>query len=260
MLELPPRLPSRERAALKMLLAGERVAECGEAGEYLVSSQSQSGSYRVKLASETLEGVSCTCRDFLDRLAPCKHIYVVQHWLYDPPEEQAAWLARVSGLLARPKRPFYSLAQQEEGRLFPILLRELCTGIGEPAREPGAAGRPPTPMRDQAFCSLQKIFTGFSARRTKEQRVQAAIAGKIDAVPYFDVSSKFLLRPESTPILLDLVARSALPLKAIEDRCAVDSTGFRTTLFHHYREEKYNPQRKNIWLKCHALVGIRTER
>jgi transposase len=259
MLELPERMPSRERAALKMLLAGIRVAEGREPGEYLVPSQSRDGFYRVKLEVDSVEGVSCTCKDFLDRMAPCKHIYVVRHWVYDTPEDRAAWEARVSGLVARPKRdPRYSLALQEEGRLFPILLRELCAGIGEPSREPGRAGRPSIPLRDQAFCALQKIETTLSARRTKERRVEAAMAGKIDSVPYFDVVSKFLLRPESTPILMDMIARSALPLKAIEDRCAADSTGFRTTRFHHYREEKYNPTRRNIWRKLHALVGIRT--
>jgi transposase len=259
MMELPERLPSRERSALKMLLAGVRVVEGREPGEYLVPSQRRNGFYRVKLDVETVEGVSCTCKDFNDRHAPCKHIYVVRHWLYDPPEDRDCWEVRVSKLVARPKRdPQYSLALQEEGRLFPILLRELCIGIGDPPREPGRAGRPPTPMRDQAFCALQKIETTQSARRTKERRVEAAIAGKINSAPYFDVVSKFLLRPESTAVLMDLIARSALPLKAIEDRCAGDSTGFRTTRFHHYREERYNPSRMNIWLKGHALIGLRT--
>jgi transposase len=259
MLDLPERMPSRERSGLKVLLAGARIAESRNPGEYVVPSGSGGGFHLVKLEAVTQEGVACTCKDFLDRRAPCKHVYAVRHWLYDPPEERSVWEARVSRLVARPKRdPQYSLALQEEGRLFPILLRELCIGIGEPQRESGLAGRPPIPLRDQAFCTLQKVHASKSARDTKYHRVAAAIDGKIGSVPYFDVCSKFLCRPKSTAILMDLVARSALPLKALEDRCAVDSTGFRTTRFNYYREEKYNPTRKNIWLKCHALVGIRT--
>ena len=61
-----------------------------------------------------------------------------------------------------------------------------------------------------------------------------------------------------TVLLADMLGRSVLPLRPIESRCAVDSTGFRTTMFHYYRKEKYNPERENIWLKAHALVGVRT--
>ena len=55
-----------------------------------------------------------------------------------------------------------------------------------------------------------------------------------------------------------MLARSAIPLIGLEDRCAIDSTGLRTTRFNYYRQEKYNPSRENAWLKMHALVGVKT--
>lgn len=146
----------------------------------------------------------------------------------------------------------------EEIRLLPTLLRELCSGVPEEERDPHKAGRPPIPLRDQVYCTIQKVHLGFSARRSSGHRHAAAAAGHIAAAPYFDVSSKVLCREETTPVLMDLLARSALPFRGIESRCAIDSTGFRTTKFHYYRNEKYTPTRKNQWLKAHALIGVKT--
>jgi transposase len=55
-----------------------------------------------------------------------------------------------------------------------------------------------------------------------------------------------------------MLARSAIPLIGLENRCAIDSTGLRTTRFNNYRKERYDPSRTNVWLKLHALVGVKT--
>ncbi len=258
MIDLPPRIPAREGRAAEMLEIGVRVGETSTPGEFIVPSASGGGFYRVTGIGILGGFEACQCEDFNERFAPCKHILLVHLWLKEVHADPSSEVRRTSVRKPRIRPPLYSKAQQEEGRLFPILLRELATGVPEPAREPHRAGRPPIPMRDQAFCAIQKVYIGKSARVSHSNRVSAAADGKIEAPPYWDVISKFLCRPETTPILEDMLARSALPLRSIETRCAIDSTGFRTTRFHHYREEKYNPTRKNIWLKAHALVGIRT--
>ncbi len=74
----------------------------------------------------------------------------------------------------------------------------------------------------------------------------------------YSLVSHFLCREDVTPGLHDMLARSAIPLIGLEDRCAVDSTGLRTSRFNYYRKEKYDPSRENIWLKLHALVGVKT--
>ena len=74
--------------------------------------------------------------------------------------------------------------------------------------------------------------------------------------------SAFLLRPEITPILAELVAKSALPLASLETTFAVDSSGFRTTSFGDWRREKFKKTEgeklQNIWLKAHVIAGTRT--
>ncbi len=258
MIDLPPRTPAREEKAAEMLETGARVGETSTPGEFIVPSQSGAGFYRVTGAGIPGAFEACECQDFNERLAPCKHIFLVHLWIKGSHSCSDTEQAQVPTRKPRLRSPFYGEAQQQEGRLFPILLRELAKGVPEPERDPHRAGRPPIPMRDQAFCAVQKVYGGNSARVSHFNRVSAASEGKIDATPYWDVISKFLCRPETTPILEDMLARSVLPLRNIETRCAIDSTGFRTTNFHHYREEKYNPTRKNIWLKASALVGIRT--
>lgn len=257
-MEALPRLATREAKAVDMLRADLRVGETSTSGEYIVPSQSGSGFYRVTGIGipEALE--ACECEDFNERLAACKHILFVHLWLSQPPTDPPIDPRKVPSHGPRIRSPRYSLAQQEEGRLFHELLRELAAGVPEPERDPHRAGRPPIPMRDQVFCTVQKVYLGKSARTSRYNRGIAEKEQQIDRTPYFDVISKFLCRPESTLILEDLLARSALPLRNIEIRCAIDSTGFRTTRFHYYREEKYNPTRKNVWLKAHALVGVRT--
>lgn len=108
------------------------------------------------------------------------------------------------------------------------------------------------------FCAISKVYAGSSCRRSHNSRVVAAANGLIESVPHWGLTSEIMCRPETTALLIDMLARSVLPLRPIESRCAVDSTGFRTTGFHYYRKEKYNPKRENIWLKAHALVGART--
>ena len=250
---------ARQVRALDMLRADARVSSVlGLDGEYVVPSQSGNGFYRVRLNGGLDGSETCTCPDFEERFAPCKHILFVRLWLSSPGGTTLTDQVEVRPRRPRVRSPRYSLAQQEEGRLLPALLRELAAGVSEPVRDPHRAGRPPIPLRDQVFCAVQKVYLGKSARTSRYNRVIAQKEQQIERTPYFDVVSKFLCRPESTPILEDMLARSALPLRNVETRCAIDSTGFRTTKFHYYREEKYNPTRKNVWLKAHALVGIRT--
>jgi hypothetical protein len=99
---------------------------------------------------------------------------------------------------------------------------------------------------------------GFSCRTSQGFREEAARRGQLDDAHYWAISSRFLCRDDVTEGLHDALARSAIPLIALEDRCAIDSTGLRSTRFNYYRKEKYEPTRENIWRKLHALVGVKT--
>ena len=261
MTELPPTLPSREVRALEMLRTGKRVAETSALGEYVVASQSGNGLYRVRTVAPFGPAESCDCPDFIERRAPCKHIYLVRHWLAaDEKIDGVAAIQFKVPVPAQTKRDWsaYNESQAEEYRLFNTLLRALSIGFPEPFKDPHLAGRKPIPLREQVFCAVQKAYLGFSLRRSHGFRTEAARNGLLSQAPYWTVPSRFVCREDVTQGLHDMLARSAIPLIGLEDRCAIDSTGLRTTRFNYYRKEKYDPARENLWLKLHALVGVKT--
>lgn len=62
-----------------------------------------------------------------------------------------------------------------------------------------------------------------------------------------------------TPILQQLVERAALPLRSIESTFAVDSTGFSTSRFVRWYDEKYGMERSGReWVKAHIMTGVKT--
>jgi len=259
MIDLSEKLPVRELRALEMLRRGVRALESTTPGRFLVPSEKGTGFHAVNGIGIGGAGEACDCEDFGRREpAPCKHIWFARLWIQDSLTLAAQFRGQTSTRRKKIDWPSYNRSQVDEGRLFPILLRELCKGVAEPDRDPHRAGRPRIPLRDQIFCAVDKVRDGVGCRRTAELRVDAAAKGHIGAFPTWQGISDFLCQPEITPVLLDMVARSVLPLLAIENRCAIDSTGFRTTRFHYYRNERYTPERKNMWMKLHAMVGVRT--
>lgn len=62
-----------------------------------------------------------------------------------------------------------------------------------------------------------------------------------------------------TAPLRELVLQSAMPLRAVETRFAVDSSGFGTSKFERWYDEKYGVERsKHAWVKTHIAVGVQT--
>ena len=222
-------------------------------GLFLVRSQSGPGAYRVSLGAGR---VVCNCPDFAKRSLPCKHAASVRFYLEKqtvlptgevqservPMTCQQAWAA-------------YDMAQMEEVRLFDTLLADLLADLPEPEQ---VVGRPRTPLRDELFCAVQKVYSQLSCRRAHSLFGFATQRGQLPKVPGFVVSSRALNREEVTPILRALITRSALPLAALEQGFAPDSTGMQTTSFGAWREEKYGEKRQHLWLKAHALAGTKT--
>jgi transposase len=87
----------------------------------------------------------------------------------------------------------------------------------------------------------------------------ATDAGFIDKLPHYNSIFNILDRESLTPILEELITRSALPLKSLETDFAVDSTGFGTQSFYRHYSAKYgrNVERRNH-LKVHAMIGTKT--
>jgi len=71
--------------------------------------------------------------------------------------------------------------------------------------------------------------------------------------------SQFFENPAFTPILTELVAKSAAPLAVVETDFAVDSSGFSSSRFERWFDHKYGVTRqKAVWVKVHCSVGVKT--
>ena len=249
MLDFVHSMPIRERRAIERVRSGLRVAEGATRDSFVVPSESGRSLHNVRLVEPPGPVETCDCEDFEARQAPCFHIYVVRHWLSGDLD-----LPRIT------KRDWraYDQSQTQEYAIFRRLLLDLAKGFPEPFKDPLRAGRKPIPLMEQAYWAVQRSYLGFSLRRSHDFRVQSVKQGLLDDPHYYALTSHFLCRSDVREGLHDMLARSALPLVAVEDRCAIDSTGLRTTRFNYYRKEKYEPSRENDWRKLHALVGVKT--
>ena len=119
-------------------------------------------------------------------------------------------------------------------------------------------GRPRLLIHETLFCAIQKVYSQLSSRRAYSLFENATERGQIDHAPDFNVPSKLFKNPEMTPILHELVMLSALPVAGLESDFLVDSTGFRTTTFSAYCDDKYGKSKEHRWVKAHLCAGVKT--
>jgi len=137
-------------------------------------------------------------------------------------------------------------------------LHDLCKGIQEPPARPGP-GRKPIPLRDAVFSAVYKVYSTLSARRFMCDLDDAHAKGFISKVPHFTAISNALELEAVTPILRALIVESARPLKSVEVDFAADSSGFSTSRFVRWYDEKYGRyQLKHEWVKVHLMCGVKT--
>lgn len=189
----------------------------------------------------------CDCDFYVATGLQCGHAVAVRYVL------TAEGGGGVTDIGPRPGSPqvLYDAAVTREVALFDALLTDLCGTIQEPPY--AGNGRPPVPLREQVFCAVQKVYSQLSSRRAKALHDRA-----LEKAPSFAVSSRFLNREDATPVLTNLIHQSAMPLAALEHDFAVDSTGFRTTNFMPYCQDKHGERRQHVYLKAHAICGVKT--
>lgn len=229
--------------------------------QYLVPSQSRPGArYYVEPTSPR-----CDCKDFEERGEPCKHIFAVQY-VIEREKNPNGTITETETLTVVKKKtykqdwPAYNAAQQTEKRWFLSLLADLCKPIPQPAPRGGKkGGRPTTPLADAVFAACFKVYSGFSARRFTCDLEIAVEEGYISRAIHFNSVLNVLDSEESTPILLELITKSATPLREVETEWAVDSTGFSGSRYDRWVDEKWGqPKRKLAWTKAHVICGTRT--
>jgi transposase len=150
----------------------------------------------------------------------------------------------------------YNEAQTNEKLLFLSLMGELTQQVEEPPRT--GAGRPPANVGEMIFACCLKIYLNFSSRRTESDLKLAERLEYIGHVPHFNTILKYLNDQNLTATLTKLVEFSALPLKQLEDKFAVDSTGFSTSVFARWYGTCRKHEEQRTYVKAHVMCGVRT--
>ena len=208
----------------------------------------------------TLDGDNggCSCPDYEERQRPCKHLYAVQY-VIKREELRNDTVAKTRAVRATYKRdwPAYNAAQTHEGDHFVALLRALCDTVPQPPQR--GPGRPRLPISDMLFGIGIKVYSTMSTRRAMSDLRAAHDDGILDRIPSCASLFRYLEDPGLTPILEDLIERSALPLRAVEVDFALDSSGFATTIYHRWFDHKWGREVKEAqWVKGHLICGVTT--
>jgi len=150
----------------------------------------------------------------------------------------------------------YNQAQTQEKVLFLELLYELTSQI--PKQKYKGTGRPPTNISEMIFSLCLKSYLDFSSRRTESDILLAKEIGYISHVPHFNTILKYLNKPELKDVFKVLIDVSAMPLRQIEDRVAVDASGFSTSMFGRWYSIKQKNEKRRLFKKAHVVCGVKT--
>ncbi len=109
------------------------------------------------------------------------------------------------------------------------------------------------------FASALKVYSTLSGRRFMGDVDTAYEKGYITQVPHPATIFRSIESEELTPILEKLIGLAAAPLASVETTFGPDSSGFSTSRFDRWYDEKYGRERsQRIWVKAHIMVGVKT--
>ena len=232
---------------------------------YLVPSQSGGKKYKVDPIAQ-----SCSCPDFEFTQATCKHMFAVaftverERKTVTEIQADGATKTTVTETVKVTRKtypqvwPAYNMAQTKEKAIFLYLLRQLCQGVGEPAQ---TNGRPRLPMEDMLFAMAFKVYSTVSTRRFMTDLRDVKAKGYVSALPCYNSIINYFESEVLTPHLLMLIEESALPLAAIEQDFAADSTGLSGCRFVQWVSAKYDDPKlmeSRDWIKMHIMCGTQT--
>ena len=251
----------------------------GKDNRYRVPSQSNGRhrSYLVSIDPKKGPDWQCECADYDLRKLPCKHVFAVQFVIEREKnangdtittktltvKERAEYVGKTVAERTIYKRDWRSinLASTNEKGKFQGLLRDLCKGIPQPQKADGTdkGGQRRLSLADMVFAVAFKVYSTLSGRRFMCDLSDAQGRGYIDKVPHFNSIFNYLESEELTPILVELIGRSAMPLRTVETVFAVDSSGFTTSGYVRWYDQKYGVvKREHTWVKAHLICGVKT--
>jgi len=223
---------------------------------WLVPSQSGERIYQVDPQQQT-----CSCPD--DEAGfKCKHLYAVEFVMKREVGKDGTVTETQTMTFTKKKTykqdwPNYDKAQMIEKHRFQELLRDLCRGI--PDFPQPKTGRRHAPLGDMIFACAFKVYSTFSSRRFACDLKDAHEKGYLTELMHSVRICFYLENPLLTPVLQNLIVQSSLPLRAIETTFAPDSSGFSTSRFVRWFDEKYGVTRSGKdWVKAHVISGVKT--
>ena len=150
----------------------------------------------------------------------------------------------------------YNLAKTNEKRLFLELLSDISKIIKEPEFN---FGRPPIPLKDLFFCAGIKLYSNYSGRKAMSDYRFSKEATYISKIPHFNTLKDFFNCEATYDLLSKLLTITAIPLRKLEDKYSLDSSGFGSYTNERWIKAKYQTKKnfKN-YLKGHILVGTKT--
>jgi transposase len=205
---------------------------------------------------------TCTCPDHAETGFKCKHVYAVEFTMKretarDGTVTETATLTFTAKKTYKQNWPVYNEAQATEKHRLQVLLCDLCRGVPEP--DHSGVGRKPHMLRDRLFSVCFKVYSTLSHRRFGCDLEDAHKAGYLTRLPHYNKVPCFMEDSALTPHLLSLIGRSAAPLAAVETAFAIDSSGFSTSKFVRWYDEKYGVERSgHDWVKVHLACGVKT--
>jgi len=204
---------------------------------------------------------TCSCKDCQEGGFKCKHQwaveYVIQRELWsDGTVTETQTLTVTKRKTYKQDWPAYDAAQTTEKDRFQVLLAELCRKIEEPEQ---TMGRPRIPLADSVFSAIFKVYSTVSGRRFACDLKEAEKRGHISKAPHRSSFHRALESETLTPILEAMITETSLPLKAVEEDFAVDSSGFTTCRYERWYDHKYGKTcKRQEWVKVHICVGVKT--
>lgn len=221
---------------------------------YIVPSQFNKGEYLVKVRYDKKE---CNCPDYELRRQKCKHIFAVEYTLKKEIDNDGNVIVTETIKKTYPQNwKSYNFSQQHEKQKLMELLSDITSRIRQPAYN---FGRPKNNLSDTIFAMIFKVYSTFSGRRFATDMNWALEKGYIsNKVPY-NTMFDYFKKKELTPLLAQIVTLTSLPLRSVETKFNIDSTGFGTSNFQRWYSFKHGKEIcSRRWVKCHFINGSKS--
>ena len=89
---------------------------------------------------------------------------------------------------------------------------------------------------------------------------EAQERGHVGEALCYNCVLRVLDEEDTTAILMAMIRQSSLPLRSVERQFAIDSSGFATSRYAKWVDEKYSVNRQKAdWVKAHLCIGVKTQ-